>query len=391
MLVSPFEDLTGQETLAYLASGLATELCMELAGIGDLRVMLSRPDMPGGRRKASLPDFTVRGNIRASGTMIKVVIQLLETRTGELLWTDSLKSRLEDGQLIAFQEQTAAIIAAHIAGEHGAIFRAVTGKAGAKPEAYSCNYEAILKGYAYHQRITPGSFEQAFEALERVIAGDENCGLASSMLAFLYVDNIALEFFDTARTPLDKALRLAMQGVQLLPKNQLCRVALARVYLLNDDLEAGLRELEKIRGLAPDSVLFMDAIGYLAVLMGDWDRGERLVRRAIDLNPHYRLLTRYATWLNAFRKGDYEAAQAETRWLAGIGFFWDPLVRAATLGQLGRLEEGRAAIGQLLVMKPDFPQRGNTLINHCIKFPDLRQRVIDGLAASGLQLDSASS
>lgn len=390
IVVQPFEDLTGRDDFSFLATGLATELSIELANSGDLRVMLFRStaSSPGADR-SPLADFTVEGNIRADGATIKVVVQLTRGATHEQLWADAVKFTLEEGDLIGFQEHTAAAIASQIAGQHGAVYRAVSGATSNRPAACRGSYAAILKGYAYHQRIDHASYLLAWEALRKAYAQDTGCGLLSSMLASMYVDNIALEFFDPARTPLTEALRLAREGVQREPNLQLGRLILARAHVLNDDVETGLGEVEAAHSLHPDSLLFMDVIGYLLVLLGEWDRGADLVRKAICLNPYYRLFTRYAIWLDCFRRGDYTGALAETEWLAGIGHFWAPVVRAVTLGMLGRGSEGQQAVNELLELKPDFPQRGLRLIRQDVKFPEIEERILAGLAASGLELTPA--
>ena len=84
-----------------------------------------------------------------------------------------------------------------------------------------------------------------------------------------------------------KARELAQEGVRLLPDDQLSRLMLSRVHLLNGDLGAGRAEAEAAFALKPDSLMFMDAIGYMLILLGDWERGEKLILRAIELNPEY--------------------------------------------------------------------------------------------------------
>jgi hypothetical protein len=67
--------------------------------------------------------------------------------------------------------------------------------------------------------------------------------------------------------------------------------------------------------------------------------------------------------------------------------FWDPLMKAAAFGLLGRYEEGRQAAKNLLTLKPDFPSRGRVLIKHYIKFEDIVERTIDGLSKVGLKIE----
>ena len=63
------------------------------------------------------------------------------------------------------------------------------------------------------------------------------------------------------------------------------------------------------------------------------------------------------------------------------------LARAATLGLLGRTGDGRDTIQQLLLLKPNFQQRGRLLIGHYVKFPEIVEQLIEGLSICGMNLD----
>jgi adenylate cyclase len=56
------------------------------------------------------------------------------------------------------------------------------------------------------------------------------------------------------------------------------------------------------------------------------------------------------------------------------------------LGLLGRYEEGKHFVKNLLELKPDFSERGRILIKHYIKFEDIVERVIDGRQEVGLNI-----
>jgi adenylate cyclase len=63
------------------------------------------------------------------------------------------------------------------------------------------------------------------------------------------------------------------------------------------------------------------------------------------------------------------------------------MMRTVPLGQLGRIAEGKQAVEQLLALKPDFPSRGRTLIKRYIKFDDIVEKMIAGLAKVGLGVE----
>jgi adenylate cyclase len=66
--------------------------------------------------------------------------------------------------------------------------------------------------------------------------------------------------------------------------------------------------------------------------------------------------------------------------------FWDPLLKAANLGFVGKIEEGVQAGKDLLQCKPDFSTRGRVLIEHYIKFDEIVAKVIQGLKEVGIDV-----
>ena len=91
-------------------------------------------------------------------------------------------------------------------------------------------------------------------------------------------------------------------------------------------------------------------------------------------------------WLHHLRRGEVQLAyQAALEHRDGT-FFWRSLMRASCLGLLGRRTEAQAEATELLRLKPDFAARGRTLIGYFVKFPDVLERVVEGLAEAGLKL-----
>ena len=128
-------------------------------------------------------------------------------------------------------------------------------------------------------------------------------------------------------------------------------------------------------------------IGWLLSLLGEWERGTALVRKAIARNPHHMPHGDHALWADHLRRGEVEEAYQEALRYRDIGLFWRNLMRACCLGHLGRLEEARVEVAELLRAKPDFASRGRTLIGRVIKVAELQARIVDGLAKAGLVLD----
>jgi adenylate cyclase len=83
---------------------------------------------------------------------------------------------------------------------------------------------------------------------------------------------------------------------------------------------------------------------------------------------------------------EYQQAYRETLHFKMPLLFWDPLMQAASLGLLGRIEEGVQASKELLNANPTFPHAAAVLIKHYIKFDDIVAKVIQGLKEVGIEV-----
>jgi adenylate cyclase len=279
----------------------------------------------------------------------------------------------------------AAEVAVRVAGDNAAISKHVAGLSRNKVASELTAYEAMLRFWESVSRLTPQSMARAIRALEQAVAHEPDHGQTWSMLAAQYAENYGLEIIDLA-TPLEKAAEFAQRGVSLDPTNRRTRITLAYVRFMQNKLPEAQYEAHAAYHLCPNSLMVLDAIGWLTALSGEWERGVTWIEKAIKLNPYYRPRVRQALFLNWFRAGDYEKAYRETLHFMMPGFYWDHLLKASACGQLGKIEEGQACVRALLALKPDFAKRGRILIGRYVKFEDIVDRIIEGLSAVGIKI-----
>ena len=248
-------------------------------------------------------------------------------------------------------------------------------------------YEALLLYYDYERHLSTDSFIRALEALENASVNEPECGQVWYSLAGLYADVFALELpgFDIADVE-QKVILYAEKGTQLDPASQRARSVLAYVRMLTEELAAARREIDLAYEINPNSLFMLDGIGYVMTLLGDWERGPALIRKVISLNPFYEPMVHYGLWVSSLHYENFEQAYQETLGLRMRTVFWYPLAKAASLGLLERCDEGRQYIENLLELKPDFQDRGRILIKKFVKFEDVENLIIEGLARCGLEL-----
>jgi tetratricopeptide (TPR) repeat protein len=229
------------------------------------------------------------------------------------------------------------------------------------------------------------SLSKALTALEHASKTELQCGRVWAMLGRLYGDIYGLEL-PGHENALKKAVKCAEQGVQRSPNNQRARLVLAYVRMLENQLPAGISEASTAFSLNPNSLFFLDGIGYLFILLGDWERGRDIIHRCMRLDPCYAFYVHHALWVDWMRQKEFENACLETHHFYRPSLFWESMMKAAAFGQAGRFEEGRKAAHSLLALKPDFPARGRFLIGHYIKFDDIVGDIIDGLGKVGVKI-----
>jgi adenylate cyclase len=389
--VMPFINLTGDKEQDYFVDGLTEELTSELARYQDFQVIASYSTMRFKDQKIDPREaggdlgarFFIMGSVRKNLKTVKVAIRLIDTSNAEQIWGESYKRDQTAADLIAMQEEIARRIIGAIADQYGWITRRLSAESRKKAPANLKAYDAILRFYHYETELTPEAFEKALAALEQAVEIDPEYGLAWAALGHLYADNYALGFCEI-KAPLEKALTFARKGVALAPDNQFARDALSLVYFHRGDKEFFMQHVKETIALNPNSPYVIGVAGWHMVLFGEWDRGLPLLKKGIKLNPYHPSWFHLAPFMDYYRRGEYENAFAEALKFNYPELYWDPIMRAAALGRLGRQNEAKTAVGQLLELEPDFATRGRWLISRYVKVGDLVDTIIEGLRKAGL-------
>ena len=385
VMVLPFQNLTGDPEKEYWVLGFVTALAVELARYQEITVLIRPPGDQNRLVSADASRFVINGTIQIDTNGIKVNVQLLDTVTHSQIWADVHQSELDPAKLVAFQENVARVVAVKIAGERGVISKTIANESRNTPTNQLKTYEAILRYFEWELTFSPDSSVRALQALEHAANLDPHCGHIWTMLGRLYGIMHALEI-PGFNVPLEKVIAFSERGVNLMPDDQRARLTLAYTRMLSDETLAAMSEVERAFELNPNSLFMLDGIGYLLTLLGDWERGPKILRKVIKLNPYHAYFVHSALVVDLFHRKDFERAYLETLNIKRPTLFWDPLLKAATCGLTGRYEEGKQAGRELMMLKPDFPARGNTLIRYYIKFDDIFDSLLEGLSRVGLTL-----
>lgn len=124
----------------------------------------------------------------------------------------------------------------------------------------------------------------------------------------------------------------------------------------------------------------------MLILAGELERGRPRLEAAIAMNPDYPSWFNHGLSVCHYLRGDYVRAYEESLKAAFDIHFWGPLLRAAVLGKLGRLQEAQAEADRLVALVPGFEGRARDLVRRPILSEAIIEEVLAGLRLSGLRV-----
>jgi adenylate cyclase len=361
------------------ASRFLDHLSLELSRYGDARVLVQSGGEAAGKGRC----YTLNADLFDEDGSRAVGVRLVDCRTSLQLWADEYREGPPGPH--GFHAETARIVAARVASEHGILAQTLW-KELPPVGAARTSYDALLRSYRFFFGRDPSDLVPALAALREAVSADPACSPAWVQLSRLHAANHAFEIAP-ADTSIDQALAFAQNAVRLDPSSPRGHVAHGFVLLLKGEVGAGLDAAHAALATHPQTFVYREMIGWLTALLGEWDRGTALVRETIARNPHHLPIGYHALWADHLRRAEYDKAHQAALRYGDAAFFWRGVMRACSLGHLGRVDEAKAEAAEILRLKPDFSRRGRVLLGRLLKFPDVLEPAIEGLARAGLALD----
>ncbi|MEW6440267.1 MAG: hypothetical protein AB1640_04955 [bacterium] len=389
--VMPFTNMSPGKNQEFFADGLTEEIIVALSHFQDFRVFgrhstlryAERPPSPQEIGRDLGAHYILTGSVRRNMKTIRVSAQLLDSASGECLWTGTYDRDLAATNILRVQDDITKCVTSMIADSYGVVPRRLARESLGKRPTKLGTYEAVLHFHHYNKCIDQKSFLKARRELQCAVEVDPDYARAWAMLAELYCDDYAFEF-TAASARLEKAFELAGKSVALDPMSQHARFAMAYVHFHRGEKALFIDQIEQAIALNPNAAYILGFSGWLMVLAGEWERGLFIMAEGESLNPYHPDWFHLAPYLHAYNQEDYARALAIANRINMPDLFWAPLLRASALGRLGRTEKARAALEEAVRLRPDLQTRCREIIGRLVKVEDLARRFHQGLQAAGV-------
>ncbi len=377
--VLPFTNMSNDSDQESFADGLTEDLITDLSRNAGLFVIARNSTFAykgksvDARRVAQ--DLGVRyllqGSARRAAGRVRINVQLIDAVGGSHLWAERFDRSLED--IFAVQDEVT-----------GKIVEALVGRLAGPPprkrpkslEAYDlCVRARILNDQS------PQAAQEAYLLLRRAIALDPVYAEAHGLLATNRW--IGWVHFGEPEDPNRRlALELAEKAVALDPNDAGCRGVLGVILAYERRWTESDAEFAAALQLDPNDADAWADLSDISVMAGRVTDGLEQIRRAFRLNPYppvwYYLLLGQAQYAARQYESAVVTLHHEETYRTGSRKFL-----AASLAQLGRLEEARREVEMFLVSNPHFT------ISHWVASQPLRdvatlEHFVDGCRKAGL-------
>ncbi len=396
--VLPFKSSGADANLTALAEGLTEDIVTGLSRFSYLRVIARSSTSRHTGEAADVRSlgkdlgarYVMEGSIRQAGSTLRIAAQLVDAGSGAHLWAETYTRPLHPDQIFELQDEVAPRIVSTVADMNGVLPHTMSeALRGRRPEELT-PYEAVLRSFGYMERLNAEEHAAVRDGLERAVEAAPGNADALAMLSTLYADEHK-HGFNVRPDPLGRALDAARRAVAAAPSNHLGYHMLAQALFFRREFQAFRNAAERAVALNPMDGCTTAFMGILMGYAGDWEHGCALAAHAMQLNPHHPGWYRFASFNNAFRKGDDRGALDVALKINMPSYFYTHEALAAAYGQLGEKEAGRNALRELLAQKPDFGLVVREELGKWVADPALLERHVDGLRKAGLEIPEVSA
>jgi len=399
--VLPFLNLSGDAEKDYISFGITEQLVTELTRFKELRV-LSLGNSPAFKYGLADPkdvhrefgtDYVLEGSIRATADSVRITSRLVDTSTSRYVWAKNFNETLSPAEIYEIQDTIAQEVAANLAGAYGIIASTQMKQATRKAPKSLAAYDCVLRYYSYQGTLDPARYPQVRSCLEQAVVTEPDYAEAWAVLANVYMQQKRFGYgrAQHGSDPVKRATTAARRAVALDPNSATAYIILSTLLFTEGDIDGFREAAETALRLNPNDSDTLAHYGTRLSFLGEWERGQALLDKAVSLNPAYPDWYLFPQAVHQYEQGNYEEALVAFNKIEMPNFFSTLLWKAATLAQLGRLDEAKATANELLRLNSNFEREGVHFLRVWQLPETLVQSAVDGLEKAGLHMQRSDT
>jgi adenylate cyclase len=387
--VLPFNNLSGDPEQEFFADGMTEDIITGLSRFRSLFVIARNSTFA---YKGKSPDvrvvardlgvrYVLEGSVRRGGERIRITGQLVDAATGNHLWAERYDRELDD--IFAVQDEVTEAIVAAIAPEIGEAERE---RAQRKPPENLGAWDMYQHGLVAYYSSTEDGLKAAIQQFDRVNELDQKFAPAFAMAAGARW-RYALHFEPEDRAEvLSQALKKAYKAITLDPQDATGLYHAGEVHSMLGQHDMAISKLKEAVALNPADAMARYFLGGVLRRAGQAKEAITHIDHAMRLSPRDRWITGMLTD-RGFVLFDLERYEEALEWAQRARLSPNPrtmtfAVFAAVLSKLGRKDEARTAVNDLLAHAPGLTY--TKYRENLFGTPKVMERLAGALREAGL-------
>lgn len=379
--VMPFESGGEAAVPAYLARGIATDLAADLAKVGELRVIGSLLLAGGGTASQPAARYLVTGRLQRANGRLRIGLWLLDTRTGETLWSERFERPFAD--LPELQEEIVRRLTALLPVQ---VSEAERQRLARRHTRNYAAYDHFQRGQALVIMRRAEENEQAKRYYRSAIDLDPQFARAYAGLALAHAADYRHQWARDRVQAAARALEMADTAWQIDPEIPAIHWVRAYVRSVQHRFAEARADLEQALALDRSYADAYALMGAIETWSGQPAQGIPLLRTALRLNPQGSYLYFQALGRAYLLAGDAEQAiinlrEALNRNPAELE---SRVNLVAALAAAGEREAALWEAEEVRALEPGF-STAKWLETHPLADPGQRRKIAGLLAGVGLK------
>lgn len=392
VMVLPFTVNSTDPEQKILAQGISDQIMAALSRFPDFRIFLP----PSGRGMSDTYDpveigrqedvaFLITGTVGSENDLIRVLVKLVHTPSKRVLWSGSYDRSRSRSSLLDIENTIAGEIASIVGQPYGVIRNELASNLPDETEPSSDSFECVLRGYVYRRNFSKQLHATLQACLERAVKRDPGYAEAWAMLGWIYLDSarFGLAAVGNKELAFDRALDSASHAVSLDTNNILALKALSSINHYMGNIEEGERLAKKALDLNPNDPDTLAQLGWRLAVVGKFEEGIPYLEKAIErtrnapgwyfhlIAINHLLNGHYAEMLTAAKKGV----------LDGSGVSW--CLVAIAQSKLGHKEAAGAAVKRMMEISPALGQNPAGFLRSHQASDQIVNALVEGLKTAG--------
>jgi TolB-like protein len=346
--VLPFDNLSDDTEQEYFADGMTRALINELGRMPTLAVVAAASMFVYKGQRVSVAEvsrdlgarYVVEGSVQKSGRRFRVTAQLTDVETGRQVWGDRFDGDL--GDIFEIQDELTKQICGNL---YLPLLEHRWFKARRQPTTSADGYDLYLRALYHIERPTPAGIEEARRDCRQVLEIDTDFALVYELLMWTHLHEAWNGWVEDPEPVLQAARREAERGVALSDTHAYLRGALGFIGVFLGDFERGLKDLRTAVDLVPSDAAYGALYGGALAFAGRADEALAVLAETERLSPGYHVTRLFEGDARFVVGRPEEAVPYYEQFLTVLpDFNYALLFLAACQVELGQLDAGQETV-----------------------------------------------